>query len=201
MGTPQNWTVRTCPTARAIKTVCLRQAKSAFPALQVEPIGLTDSARSATHGAWDGCALGRDDPLAGAGQIRRASTHAEAAEILGVSASTVARMVRRGELRSHRSKPCLTRRQVEALAEQRRLFRMGTSRRPPVSSASTLRRCDVGPRPASSLGADHRAAAGGSTRRTFSGSAPGAWTWSGGAKQLRFSASQPAVWRNSPTPT
>jgi excisionase family DNA binding protein len=56
-----------------------------------------------------------------------AMTHQEAAELLGVHPSTVAHMVQRGELRSYRSKPCLSRRQVEAVADLRRRFRMKAS--------------------------------------------------------------------------
>ena len=47
--------------------------------------------------------------------------------MLGVHPSTVAHMVQRGELRSYRTKPSLSRRQVEAVAELRRRFRMKAS--------------------------------------------------------------------------
>jgi excisionase family DNA binding protein len=56
-----------------------------------------------------------------------AITHMQAADLLGVRPSTVAHMVQRGELRSHRTKPCLSRRQVEAVADLRKRFRMKAS--------------------------------------------------------------------------
>ncbi len=74
--------------------------------------------------------------------ICQTSSNLLAARLLGVTPDTVAKMVRRGELRSHRCKPSLSRRQVEHLAEQRRRYRMRPSEaaRHLGLDVSTLRR-------------------------------------------------------------